>query len=226
VSSARAGPGGFTLLELMIALVLLGLLSAVLFGSLRLAGRSSDSGEANAEAAASMRLTEEFLRRNLEAQHPLRMRNIVEWPLLFAGARDELRYVAELPARVAGGGLWYYRLAVRTDDPRAPLVLERIVPDLTTDALPQFTDPERSVLADGIATLTLGYYGRDQDAANTVAPSWRDHWNDTQRLPLMIRIDVVPKQGAPWPTLYVAPREAPEAGCRAWDAARGRCAAI
>ena len=92
-------------------------------------------------------------------------------------------------------------------------------------------DPEsdwmlRLEVTDGIATLTLGYYGRDQDAANTVAPSWRDHWNDTQRLPLMIRIDVVPKQGAPWPTLYVAPREAPEAGCRAWDAARGRCAAI
>ena len=33
----------------------------------------------------------------------------------------------------------------------------------------------------------------------------------------LIRIDVTPKQGAPWPTLYVAPREAPEAGCRAWD---------
>ena len=37
---------GFTLLELIVALVLLGLLSAVLFGSLRLAGRSTQGGEA------------------------------------------------------------------------------------------------------------------------------------------------------------------------------------
>jgi len=45
-------------------------------------------------------------------------------------------------------------------------------------------------------------------------------------LPLLIRVDVSPKQGAPWPTLYVAPREAPEAGCRAWDIARQRCASV
>ena len=105
------GERGFTLLELTIALTLLALLSAVLFGSLRLAGRSTDSGEAKVEAAASMRLAQDFLRTNLEAQHPLRMRKIIEWPLLFRGTRDELRYAAELPPRVAGGGIWFYRLA-------------------------------------------------------------------------------------------------------------------
>ena len=103
---------GFTLLELTIALVLLALLSAVLFGSVKLAGRSTDSGEAKAEGAATMRLAEEFLRTNLEAQHPLRMRKIVDWPLLFTGADDEMRYTADLPPRVAGGGIWFYRLVV------------------------------------------------------------------------------------------------------------------
>lgn len=217
---------GFTLLELMIALTLLGLLSAVLFGSLRLAGRSTDSGEAKAEAAASMRLAQDFLRTNLEAQHPLRMRKIDEWPLLFRGGRNELRYASDLPPRVAGGGIWFYRLAVKNDDARSPLTLERVVPDLAADAPPEFANADRSVLADGIAELTLGYFGRDPDAAASVAPTWRDHWDDPQRLPLMIRVDVTPKQGSPWPTLYVTPREAPEAGCRAWDVARLRCAAV
>ncbi|HKP66250.1 MAG TPA: prepilin-type N-terminal cleavage/methylation domain-containing protein, partial [Casimicrobiaceae bacterium] len=114
---------GFTLLELTIALTLLALLSAVLFGSLRLAGRSTDGGDAKVEAAASMRLAQEFLRTNLEAQHPLRMRKIVDSPLLFSGTRNELRYAAELPPRVAGGGIWFYRLSLRTDDARAPLTL-------------------------------------------------------------------------------------------------------
>jgi general secretion pathway protein J len=125
---------GFTLLELIIALVLLAMLSGVLFGSVKLAGRSTDSGEAKAEAAASMRLAQSFLRTSLEAQHPLRMRKIVDWPLLFVGASDELRYAAELPPRVAGGGIWFYRLAVRSDDSRAPLVLERMIPDLAAAA--------------------------------------------------------------------------------------------
>jgi len=217
---------GFTLLELMIALTLLALLSAVLFGSLRLAGRSTDSGEAKAEAASSMRLAEEFLRTNLEAQHPLRMRKMLEWPLLFRGARDELRYASDLPARVAGGGIWYYRLAIRSEDPRSPLVLERVVPDLAADALPEFTEAERSVLALGIGELTLGYYGRDPDSLPSVPATWRDHWDDAQQLPLVIRIDVKPRNGPAWPTLYVTPRAAPEAGCRAWDVARHRCAAV
>lgn len=217
---------GFTLLELMVALVLLALLSAVLFGSLRLAGRSTDGGEQKAEDSASMRLVQSFLRANLEAQHPLRMRKIVDWPLLFTGTGDEIRYAAELPARVAGGGVWFYRLAVHADEPKSPLVLERVVPDLAAEAPPEFTDAERSVLADGIASLKLAYYGRDADAALSVAPTWRERWDDPQRLPLMIRIDVTPRRGAPWPTLYVAPREAPEAGCRAWDIARQHCAAV
>jgi len=217
---------GFTLLELTIALVLLGLLSAVLFGSLQLAGRSTDSGEAKADAASSMRLAQEFLRTNLEAQHPLRMRKIVELPLLFRGARNELRYASDLPPRVAGGGIWFFRLAVRRDDARSPLTLERVIPDLAADAPPEFTNADRSVLANDIDQVTLAYYGRDSDAALEATPSWRDHWDDAQQLPLMIRIDVVPKQGLPWPTLYVTPREAPEAGCRAWDIARHRCARV
>jgi general secretion pathway protein J len=217
---------GFTLLELIVALVLLGLLSAVLFGSVRLAGQSTERGEAAAEGAANMRLAQEFLRTNLEAQHPLRMRKMLDWPLLFTGTRDELRYASNLPARVATGGIWYYRLTVLANDARSPLVLERTIPDLTADALPEFTNPERSVLADDIASLRIGYFGRDPDAAPAVEPTWHDEWNDTQRLPIMIRLDVTPKRGSPWPTLYVTPRESPEAGCRAWDVARERCAAV
>ena len=178
------------------------------------------------DATSGMRLTQAFLRANLEEQHPLRMRKIVELPLLFAGERDELRYAAPLPARVIGGGMWYYRLAVNANDTRSPLVLERALPDLNDTKMPEFRDAERSVLAQDIAEMRIGYFGRDKDANDANEPTWRDRWDDAQRLPLLIRVDIVPKRGAAWPTLIVAPREAPEAGCRAWDVARQRCAAL
>ena len=39
----------------------------------------------------------------------------------------------------------------------------------------------------------------------------------------LIQVEVVPRRGEPWPPIVVAPRAAPEAGCRAWDAIRIQC---
>jgi len=219
--------GGFTLLELTIALVLLALMAGILYGALGFAGTASDKGEAKADATSGMRLAQAFLRGQLESQHPLRLRKVAEFPLLFAGERDELRYAAPLPARVAGAGVWYFRLSLARDDPRSPLVLERVVPDVNAARPPDFpADADRSVIAQDIAEIRFGYFGRDSAAVNADDPSWRDRWDNAQRLPLLVRIDVTPKKGAPWPTLVVAPRDAPEAGCRAYDPTRQICAGV
>jgi general secretion pathway protein J len=217
---------GFTLLELVVALALVALMASVLYGALGFAGTAVDKGEAKAEANASMRLTEEFLRQQLEGQHPLRMRRMAEFPLLFGGTRDELRYAAPLPLRVSAGGMWYFRLRVDHDDARSPLVLERMVPDLAAARLPDFTTPERSILAEDIGEIRIAYLGLDPHADKSETPTWRDRWDDAQRLPQLLRIEVIPRHGPPWPPLVVAPRESPEAGCRAFDPARQACVAV
>ncbi len=215
--------GGFTLLELVIALTLLALMSSVLFGALGFAGRSWEGGEAKAEATASMRLTHGFLRAQLEGQHPLRMRKMPDFPLVFAGSEDELKFAAALPARVSGGGIWYYRLVVAKEGDKSRLVLERVLPDLDAGVLPAFEKPDRSILAEDIAELKVGYFGRDPGAADSTTPTWRERWDDRNRLPLLLRIDVVAQRGNAWPTLLVQPRKAPESGCRHWTATGERC---
>jgi len=215
--------GGFTLLELIVALTLLAVMASILYGALGYAGRSWEGGEAKTEATAGMRLSHGFLRAQLESQHPMRMRKMPDYPLLFNGTRDELRFAAALPARVSGGGIWYYRLRVSGDDDHSRLVLERSLPDVDAAALPEFDKSERSILAEDVKELRVGYFGYDTAASRTTAPTWRERWDDPNRLPLMIRIDVVPKVGSPWPTLLVAPKQAPEAGCRQWDPNAERC---
>jgi general secretion pathway protein J len=216
--------GGFTLLELTIALVLLALLSGVLFGSLSFAGRSWDGGEAKAAQVAEMRQTEQFLRAQLGAQFPLRARKVAEAPLFFAGAPDELRYAAALPSRVIEGGVYLFRLAVDREGEKSRLVQERLIVDANGPVDVDFRDAQRAVLAEDIGEIKLGYYGRNPDAAQTEAPTWRDRWDDRQRLPMLMRIDVIPKRGPPWPRIVVEPRHGPELGCGAWDEARSRCA--
>lgn len=214
---------GFTLLEMTIALVLFALMSAILFGALRIAGRSWDGGEAKAAQTSDIRQTEQFLREHLTSQYPQRLRKVVELPLIFSGTHDELRYAAALPARVDEGGIYYFRLFVAKDGDRSRLMLERIVPDLEATGDIDFTDADRSVLAEDIDEIRVDYFGRDKGSVDANEPTWRDRWDDKQLLPLLLRIEIVPKKGPPWPQLVVEPRRAPEAGCRQWDPAQSRC---
>jgi general secretion pathway protein J len=223
VSAPHSRAHGFTLIELLLALTLMAGIAAILFGSLSLAARSWDGGEAKAGQVADMRAAQSYLRAQLSEQYPQRMWKAVDLPLLFAGEKSELRYAAVLPERVAGGGVYYFRLALVGNGDKSQLVQERIVPDLTQLELPEFREPERSVLAEGIAEIAIGYFGRDANAADVDPPTWRDRWDDHQRLPLLVRIDVKPVKGAAWPTLVVEPRRAPEAGCPVWDQGSSRC---
>ncbi len=213
---------GFTLLELLIALALLGLISALLYGSLSLSANSWERGEAKVEQVTDMRLTEEMLRQMLSAQHPLRFHKVVDQPMYFAGGTDSLSFAAALPSR-AGGGMYYFRLAVAPAGDRSRLTLARVIPDYAANVLPDFQGADSSVLAEDIAEVRFGYFGRDPDASDASEPTWRDRWDDPQILPQLIRIDVKPKKGETWPTMIVEPRIAPAAGCRVWDPNRNRC---
>src|SRR5450755_3156034 len=182
---------GFTLLELIIAMMLLALMSSLLFGTLSLSANSWDRGEAKAAQVSDMRLTEEFLRQSLTAQHPLRFHKVVDQPMYFKGERDTLAYAGVLPGR-AGGGLYYFQLAVTPNGDTPRLTLARVIPDWAATTAPGFDGAEQSVLADGIAEVRFGYFGRDRDSNDANAPTWRDRWEDPQILPLMIRVDVIP----------------------------------
>src|SRR5205085_6680608 len=71
---------GFTLVEMLVALTLLALMAGVLFGSLQLAGRSWEGGEAKAASVDAMRQTQMFLRGQLAGALPKRMPKAVDRP--------------------------------------------------------------------------------------------------------------------------------------------------
>lgn len=213
---------GFTLIELTVALVLLALIASLLYGSLSLAGNSWNRGEAKSQQTGEMRMTGDFLRRTLGAQHPLRFHKVVDQPLYFLGSGDSLAYAAAMPGR-AGGGMYYFRVAVSNDGDNSRLTLSRLIPDYAALRLPEFGGADFSVLADAIASVRFGYFGRDPGSADSVTPTWRDRWDDPQRLPDLIRVDVKPVKGEPWPTLIVEPRVAAEAGCAMWNPVARRC---
>src|SRR3954447_13868791 len=115
---------GFTLLELMLALMLMGMISAVLYGSLSFAARTWDRGEEKVSRTSEMRLTEEFLRRTLGNAFPPRDLNNPETQIAFTGAEDWVAFPALLPDRM-GGELLYFKLALTGGGQDSRLVLAR-----------------------------------------------------------------------------------------------------
>ena len=140
-------------------------MAAVLFGSLSLAARSWDGGEAKAGDVSRCARRRRSCASSSTAEFPLRVEEGAELPLMFAGERDEIRYAAALPPRVPEGGAYFFRLAVAQDGrqvaARAGAHDSRSGGDAESRV---HRDAERSVLADGIAELTISYFGRDANA--------------------------------------------------------------
>ncbi|MCL2310418.1 MAG: prepilin-type N-terminal cleavage/methylation domain-containing protein [Proteobacteria bacterium] len=228
MKNSRRCAQGFTLVELIVALLLLSLISATLFGVFRTAGKSVETGEQRADDAASIRLVEDFLRAQWENMHPSRQRKLQEFPLLFEGGRDQLTYISALPPRVLGGGLWAWRLQVVREGNHGKLILEHSIPetDKTGKKTLKFSPDKRSVLADRVDSVTFQYFGIEGEAAVNTEPKWVGAWKDPQRLPQLIRMDVKLENGTQWPTFFAEVRKGMEAGCRQWNEGTGKCMSI
>jgi general secretion pathway protein J len=218
---------GFSLIELLAALVLLALISAVLYGSISLVADSWDRGEAKSQQTRQMRLTEEFLRTTLAAARPLRLYGANESPFPFAGADNWVAFPGLLPERLGlgGGGLYYFRLALTPDEKGFQLTLARVIPQYDAARPPEFREADVSVLADGIRTLKLQYFGSVyEQGPDESQPIWRDRWDDRLQWPVLIRVDVTPVQGPAWPPLIVELKLAEQTVCDEIRRAHNMCA--
>lgn len=208
---------GFTLLELLIGLVLLGLILTLLFGGLRLGARSWDSGDKRVADSAQLRAIHGFIRRELGQTRPLRWKSGVDAKLAFAGQHDALKFVAPLPAQVSGGGFYLLGLELENGDEGQRLMMKRVPVNSAAKDFSSLEQGEKSVLADHIEKMSISYFGA---ATPQSEPAWQDKWDDPQRLPLLVRIRVESSVGGDWPELVVP--LVVEKSCT-WDSFHKRC---
>ncbi len=209
---------GFTLLELLIAMTLLGFILAVLFGGLRLGSRSWDAGDAHAEKTTHLTLVQEFLRRELSQVTPYFWKKPVNPDIAFIGEPNSLMMVGPVAVHLGPGGL--FLLGLSLDDGK--LIMRQAAPNSDSTDFSALDQSEKIELADHVESLDFGYYGAETKSAD---PQWTDNWKsqDTpQRLPYLIRVRVTFSDGRTWPDLVVAPVIGANTGC-AWDSLSNHC---
>lgn len=211
----RVHQSGLTLLEMLIALVLLSILLVLLFGGLRLASRSWSAGDRYVNQTAQMVAVQEFLRSRISQVFPYRIepdREPADAVFLGYGAGPhEVRFVAPMPAASARGGLYMLRIGLAQNaDGGKDLMLWRTPLNPGTEALRSAADDggteafAPTILVKNVRDVDFSYFGRP--AGSSGPPVWHSHWSDPTQAPRLVRMNLTLADGTDWPPLIVAPR--------------------
>lgn len=202
----RSRQAGFTLVELLVVVALLGLISVALFGGIRFGARSWEAGHSRLEEVNEVEVAQSVLRRLLGRSREVslftasRDRDAVS----FTGRQDAVYFAAPLPAHRGLGGAYGYALGVRRDQDGGQLVLAWRLqrPESPPSADGDFED--ETVLLSNIAGVSLVYFGSEEPGRAAV---WRDSWDGFAGLPRLVRMTVAfpPDDGRYWPPLTIAP---------------------
>jgi general secretion pathway protein J len=110
---ATSGCGGFTLVELLVAMTLLGLIFVALFGGLRFGTRVWETGNAQSERIAEVEIAQSLLRRLLRQAF---VPDAAEGVGTVRGEADRLAFTAPAPSRFLLGGIYLYEVFVEEHD--------------------------------------------------------------------------------------------------------------
>lgn len=194
--------GGFTLLETLVALVVLGFVMAGLAAGARFGLRAWGTQSRLIDARAELDAVDRTLRRLIEGMDP---GGPNQAPLI-EGGRGAMSFTSELPAVAAA-------VTRRADvallvDPGGRLVL-RWTPRLNATRFGPPPPMEEAELLRGVARLELAYWPRPTPDAPVAG--WRESWAE-KALPELVRIRLAfpPGDGRRWPDIVAAPmRERP-----------------
>lgn len=209
----RRSQGGFTLIELVVAITLLAVMMLLLYSGLAFAMRSWDVADAAGGRATDRRLGTNFLRRELGEAFPMRWKEPTMLQFAFEGKARTLRFVSSRPAGVQAGGLSLVGLAVEEHGERGrSLVMRRAMPD---DEAKDFgplerTEEKPTVLLAGVRDVAFSYFGAQNDFSD---PEWVDEWPHAGRMPMMVRVRMTLADGSPLPEMVVKLMVGEEAGC-------------
>ena len=192
---------GFTLLEMLVATTLLGLLSLVLYGALEFGLRSWKRSEevsvqANVVRQVQASLTADLTRAYPEVVHTDPTRK----PIDFEGTQSSIRFLAPDPAHA--GALDRVVIVI----PAGSDMLTRTA----TLELGANARPTSRALLKHVERIEIAYFG---PAGEDKALEWQDRWQDRETLPRLIRIRAQLGRGIAWPELVVAPAISAEATC-------------
>ena len=196
----RAPRHGFTLVEIVVAMAILGVLLAVVYAGYALGVRSWAGGERTHAAVSELRLAGRFFRDRVEQAYPLAVSTGSGQRLRFDGDVERLSFVTRLPGYLGGEGLHEIVIAVDAREAGVDLSMSRRRLALA-GAEPAESDRQRRLLVRDLESVRFDYFG---SAVDGVPATWHPRWLARTRLPRLVRLRLTSRRVGEWPAIVVA----------------------
>jgi general secretion pathway protein J len=217
MAGRRGAQAGFTLLEVLVALTLLGVLCTALFGAVHVGAQGWRRAEQRSSEIEDAAAVQAVLQRMIATARPVfASADPTDATVAFDGAANSLALIGRLPDAIAPGLQGQQRLFLAERDGKRTLMLAwRLdLPAADGGELPETTVP----LLDHVRAVRFAYFGPPNDGAGEdgAAARWSDTWAGRAALPVLVRMHIerdADDRGA-WPDVVAGPVATVSNECR------------
>jgi general secretion pathway protein J len=197
---------GFTLIEVLIAMTLLGIMVVLLFSSMKICADSWQKGEDKITKVNDVAVVYQFFQHHLSAALPL-------WDdfseennklLSFQGNNQMVQFVSSFPASAKKAGLQLFSLKLIKDDDEQ-IVQVSITPFYPLEKGEEWRKEEVALLRH-VRSFSLNYFSSDTSQAE---PIWNEDWLGQETMPRLVKIKIESDDGNVWPEIIVELKSEP-----------------
>ncbi|MET0893475.1 MAG: type II secretion system protein J [Pseudoxanthomonas sp.] len=199
MTNARKAAGGFTMIEVLLATMLLVMGLGLAFATLRASTTVVQRGELIAQRSERMRAVEGFLRRRLAAAQMIAFATdpATRQQSRFIGEPQRMRFVSDLPDYLGRGGPYLHDLMVADGGSRLLVAFQMVQ---AGQAIEEAQPRPPEALADTLRDVRFRYRGLKPEGG---LDDWQSQWIAGETLPLQVSIDIEAADGTRWPALIV-----------------------
>ncbi len=190
---------GFTLIEVLIAMTLLGIMVVLLFSSLKICADSWEKGESKITDVNEVAVVYNFFQRHLSTTMPLwHDLSEDERSFSFQGKAQSLQFISAFPASADRSGLQLFSLNMQEED-KEQAIMVTLTPFVPV-AEGEEWHKEKVTLIKHVSDFTLAYFGSDDGVSGG---AWAKEWLDKGILPRLVKISIKLDNGIFWPEMII-----------------------
>jgi len=189
---------GFTLIEVVITLTILGFICLITFGAFRLGLSAWERGESVKDEYQKVRIVSQLITQQVKSAVPFKIKpQQAEGDYLaFEGDARSLRFVSALPVRgKQPEGLVYAKYEFKEEGSEGGRLILYEEKALNKDFFAEEPKEELAVsLLEGVSSVRFEYF-REEDPLNNQQEEWVEEWKakDEKRLPKALKMTIIRK---------------------------------